>query len=137
MKNQKLLQGIHYVMNAPQLEKPLTYALSKASKVDRQILESKHALRMPITTLDVFADTMDEIFQTEYQYADAPFQSPCYFGMSINDDILNYDLTAEIVRSHFQDLTIQKFTHPYHQPPKPPTFEWLNSEFGQFLDVIE
>lgn len=137
MKNQRLLRGIHYVMNAPQLEKPLTYALSKASKVDRQILESKHALRMPITTLDVFADTMDEIFQTEYQYADAPFQSPCYFGMSINDDILNYDLTAEIVRSHFQNLTIQKFTHPYHQPPKPPTFEWLNSEFGQFLDVIE
>lgn len=137
MKNQMLLQGIHYVMNAPQLEKPLTYALSKASKVDRQILESKHALRMPITTLDVFADTMDEIFQTEYQYAGAPFKCPCYFGMSINDDILNYDLTAEIVRSHFQDLTIQKFTHPYHQPPKPPTFEWLNSEFGQFLEMID
>lgn len=137
MKNQRLLQGIHYVMNAPQLEKPLTYALSKASKVDRQILESKHALRMPITTLDVFADTMDEIFQTEYQYAGAPFKIPCYFGMSINDDILNYDLTAEIVRSHFQNLTIQKFTHPYHQPPKPPTFEWLNSEFSQFLEVLK
>lgn len=137
MKNQRLLQGIHYVMNAPQLEKPLTYALSKASKVDRQILESKHALRMPITTLDVFADTMDEIFQTEYQYAGAPFKIPCYFGMSINDDILNYDgrrnCTFTFSKSHHSKI------HPSlsHQPPKPPTFEWLNSEFGQFLDVIE
>ena len=22
-------------------------------------------------------------------------------------------------------------------PPKPPTFEWLNSEFGRFLELIE
>ncbi len=137
MKNPTLLQGAHHIMNAPHLEKPLTYALSKISKVDRRILESKHALRIPLTTLDVFAHTMDEIFQMEYQYGRAPFRNPCYFGMSINDDILDYDLTEQIVRQHFQQITIQKFTHPYHQPPKPPTFEWLNSEFGQFLDMID
>ena len=80
---------------------------------------------------------MDEIFQMEYQYGRAPFKNPCYFGMSINDDILDYDLTEQIVRQHFQKITIQKFTHPYHQPPTPPTFEWLNSEFGQFLEMID
>jgi pimeloyl-ACP methyl ester carboxylesterase len=136
MKNETLLQGIHSAMNAPSLERPLTYALSKVSNVDRRILENKNALRMPISTLDVFAYTLDEIFQTEYQYAHAPFKSPCYFGMSVNDDILDYALTEEIVCSHFQNLTIQKFTHPYHQPPEPPTFEWLNREFTPFLDKI-
>ena len=137
MKNQRLLQGIHYAMNAPSLEKPLTYALSKASNVDRRILENKNALRMPLSTLDVFAYTLDEIFQTEYRDEGAPFNIPCYFGMSINDDILDYALTEQIVKSHFQQLTIQTFTHPYHQPPEPPTFEWLNREFGQFLEMIE
>jgi len=137
MKNRRLLQGIHYVMNAPRLEGPLIYALSKVSKVDRRILKNKNALRMPLSTLDVFAYTLDEIFQMEYQYADAPFNIPCYFGMSVNDDILKYELTEQIVKRHFQQLTIQKFTHPYHQPPEPPTFEWLNREFGQFLKVIE
>jgi pimeloyl-ACP methyl ester carboxylesterase len=137
MKKPSLLNGIHYVMNAPRLEKPLTYALSKASKVDRRILENKHALQMPVSTLDVFAHTLGEIFQTEYQYADAPFSIPCYFGMSINDDILHYDLTEQIVRRNFQKITIQQFTHPYHQPPEPPTFEWLNREFGRFLETIE
>ena len=136
MKRQMLLRGIHYVMNAPRLEKPLTYALSKASNVDRRILENKHALQMPISTLDVFAHTLGEIFQTEYQYAGAPFKIPCYFGMSVNDDILEYNLTEQIVRRHFEDITIQQFTHPYHQPPEPPTFEWLNREFGQFLERI-
>lgn len=137
MKRRMLLEGIHYVMNAPRLEKPLTYALSKASNVDRRILETKNALRMPISTLDVFAYTLGEIFQTEYQYERAPFQIPCYFGMSVNDDILEYSLTEQIVRSHFERITIQQFTHPYHQPPEPPTFEWLNREFGQFLERIE
>ncbi|HKJ37236.1 MAG TPA: alpha/beta hydrolase [Anaerolineales bacterium] len=136
MKNSTLLQGVHYAMNAPYLEKPLTYALSKASKVDQRILENKNALRMPLSTLDVFAYTLDEIFQTEYQYA-GKFTNSCYFGMSLNDDILHYDLTQQIVQRHFEKVTIQKFTHPYHQPPEPPTFEWLNREFGQFLDKIE
>jgi len=136
MKNQQLLQGIHYVMNAPRLEKPLTYTLSKVSNVDQRILENKNALRMPLSTLDVFAHTLGEIFQTEYQYT-GTFTNSCYFGMSINDDILNYDLTEQIVQRHFQEITVQKFTHPYHQPPEPPTFEWLNREFGQFLDKIE
>lgn len=136
MKRRMLLEGIHYVMNAPRLEKPLTYVLSKASNVDRRILETKNALRMPISTLDVFAYTLGEIFQTEYRYDRAPFQIPCYFGMSVNDDILEYSLTEQIVRSHFERITIQQFTHPYHQPPEPPTFEWLNREFGQFLGMI-
>ena len=105
--------------------------------MDRRILENKHDLRMPISTLDVFAYTLGEIFQTESQYAGAPFKIPCYFGMSVNDDILEYHLTEQIARRHFSQITIQQFTHPYHQPPEPPTFEWLNREFGRFLERIE
>ncbi len=136
LKNEASLKGLHRIMNMPQLEKPLTFALSRISKVDRRILESKNALRIPMTTLDVFAHTMDEIFQIEYQYGGLQFSNPCYFGMSINDDMLDYDLTEEVVRRYFHQLAVQKFTHPYHQPPHPPTFEWLNQEFGQFLDML-
>jgi len=123
-------------MNVPRLEMSLTYALSKASNVERRILENKHALQKPVSTLDVFAHTLGEIFQTEYHYAGAPFNISCYFGMSINEDILHYDLTEQIVQWQFQKITIQKFTYPYHQPSEPPTFEWLNREFGQFLGKI-
>lgn len=136
MKNSMLLQGVHSMLNAPRLEKALTYALSKASNVDRRILENKNALRMPISTLDVFAYTLGEIFKTEYAYS-GKFMNTCYFGMSVNDDILHYDPTEEIVRKYFQQITVQQFTHPYHQPPEPPTFEWLNREFGHFLEKIK
>ena len=137
LKNSYVLKGTHRVMNLPQLEWPLTYALSKVSSVDRRILESKHAIRLPLSTLDVFAYTMDEILGLEYQYSGAPFKNPCYFGMSVNDDILEYNLTEKIVQQHFGQLKTQKFTHPYHQPPEPPTFEWLVNKFSQFLDLID
>lgn len=136
MKNSTLLSGVHWLMNSPPLEKPLTCALSRFSNIDKRILEQKNALRMPISTLDVFAYTMDEIFKIEYRYPHAPFKIPCYFGMSVNDDILDYDMTERIVRENFLSPTVQKFTHPYHQPPEPPTFEWLVKEFGRFLDMI-
>jgi len=80
---------------------------------------------------------MKEILEIEYQYKNMPFVTPCYFGMSVNDDLLDYGLTEWIVRKHFSQLKIQKFTHPYHQPPEPPTFDGLVKEFGHFLDMID
>jgi pimeloyl-ACP methyl ester carboxylesterase len=137
MKNSYVLRSTHHIMNLSYLETPLTYAISKVSNIDRRILKHKNAIHMPLSTLDVFTCTVDEILQIEYRYAEAPFKNPCYFGMSINDDLLDYNLTERIVRGHFEQITVQTFTHPYHQPPEPPTFKGLNQEFGQLLDVIE
>ncbi len=72
----------------------------------------------------------------EYRPARGRFDIPCYFGMSIHDDLLRYDLTERVVRDLFPRLTIRQFTHPYHQPPHPPTFEWLVRDFGLLLDLI-
>ncbi len=64
------------------------------------------------------------------------FPHQCFFGMSIYDDMINYETTLKFVRDHFIDLTVQPFSLPYHQPPEPPTFEWLMNEFSQFLELI-
>jgi len=136
LKNSYVPKGTHHVMNMPQLEWPLTHALSKVSSVDQRILESKHAIRVPLSTLDVFTHTMDEILEWNTSIAVCLSKTPCSFGMSINDDLLDYNLTEQIVRRHFKKITVQSFTHPYHQPPEAPTFEWLASKFGHFLDVI-
>ena len=104
MKNSYVLRGTHYVLNMPYLETPLTYALSKVSNIDRRILQEKNAIRMPLSTLDVFTYTVDEILKTEYAYPDAPFDNPCYYGMSVHDDLLDYEITTEVVQQLFSTI---------------------------------
>ena len=134
LKSPLLQQGVVRIMHSQRIERPLAYAVSKVSNIEQSIIESKDALKIPQSTLDVLAHTVDEILNTEYRFSGNPFPQPCFFGMSINDDLLHYDITLDIVRRYFDDLSVQTFTHPYHQPPEPPTFEWLVKEFGYFLD---
>ena len=136
MKNSYVLRGTHTLLNTPYLEKSLIFAISKFGKIDQRILQNKNAIRLPLSTLDVFTYTLDEILNNEYQYSSAPFKNPCYFGMSIYDDILEYEQIEDIARNHFEQITIQKFFLPYHQPPEPPTFEWLVKEFNPLLELL-
>jgi pimeloyl-ACP methyl ester carboxylesterase len=133
-KSPTVQQGALRILRNQQIERPLIYALSKVSKIDKKIFESKDALNIPPSTLDVLAYTVDEIFNIEYHFQGRPFPHPCHFGMSLYDDMLDYDTTLEIVRSHFDNLSVHTFTLPYHQPPEPPSFAWLNQEFGSILE---
>lgn len=130
-------RGAHRLMTTPALENSLIFALSKFTNIKPSILKSKNALNIPVPTLDVFAHTVEEIFTMEYAPERGRFDIPCHFGMSVNDDLLHYDLTEQRVREMFPNLTIQKFTHPYHQPPHPPTFEWLVQDFGHLLNMLD
>jgi pimeloyl-ACP methyl ester carboxylesterase len=136
LKSPMMQQGAVRILQSELIERPLIYALSKASKIDRAILESKDALKIPQTSLDVLAYTASEIFNLDYRYADRPFPHSCFFAMSLYDDLLDYNITLDIVRDHFDDLKVQTLTLPYHQPPEPPTFDWLNQKFGRFLDFL-
>lgn len=134
LKTPIIQRGAIRILHNRQIERPLIHALSKVSNIDKVILESKDALKIPQSTLDVLAYTVDEIFNMEYRFPLRPFQHQCHFGMSLYDDLLDYDTTLEIVRHYFSNLSVHTFTLPYHQPPEPPTFEWLNQEFGILLE---
>ena len=124
------------LMHLDALQPVLAQALSRLSNIDRKIIENKDALNISETTLDVLAHTMGEILEMDYR-PPSPFTTPCYFAMSVNDDLIDYTLTEPIVRESFPQLKIQQFDYPYHQPPDPPTFEWLVDRFYPFLELLD
>lgn len=136
LKSSSFQRTLCSIMHSRRVDPLLIYAVSKGAKIDKAILEQKDTLRIPQSTLDVLAYTACEIFTLEFESPSKPFQHPCYFGMSIYDDLLDYGTTLDVVRDHFEDLTVQYFTLPYHQPPEPPTYPWLVEEFGKFLDLL-
>ncbi len=137
LKRPRIRKVVHQILHSDRMEGPLLYGISRFGNLDRRILEGMDALRLPISTLDVFAHTLGEILVTEFSSPSVPFKMPCFFTMSVNDDMLDYDLTENLVRGLFTDITIRKLYFPYHQPPHPPTFEWLVSEFGEFLEEMD
>ena len=137
LKRRRIREVVHQFLNSDRMERPLLYGISRISGIDSRILAEKNALRLPITTLDVFANTLGEILESEFQSSSTPFKMPCFFAMSVYDDLLDYGLTSDIIRGLFSDITMRKFYLPYHQPPHAPTFEWLNTEFGAFLEMMD
>ena len=116
---------------------PLILAiLNKVGNLNQEVLKNKNVLRIPQSSLDVLAYTVEEILSLNYAYQEKPFHQKCFFGMSLYDDLLDYDTTLEVVQDHFENLTVRHFTLPYHQPPETPNFEWLVDEFGGFLDLL-
>jgi len=124
------------ILHSGRFDQFMFSAFSNLGKLDKQILKTRDVFRIPQSTLDVLAYTLQEIFTTDYCCTEKPFRQKCFFGMSIYDDLLDYDTTLDVVENYFDDLTVQYFTLPYHQPPVTPTYEWLMKEFSGFLDLI-
>ena len=92
-------------------------------------------LRLPASTLDVLVKEVEEMLS--FELLDAPrFPQPAYLAMSVNDPLLDFDATQMWLQNHFPRLSTQKFTFPYHQPPRPLKFEELMTHYRPFLDLI-
>lgn len=111
--------------------------ISNFANIDKKILVEKELKSFPQTTLDVLSESMLELLNLDYDSPNKPFSIPCFFGMSLYDDLLNYDVTLEIVEDLFSNIHVEQFTLPYHQPPSPFTFDDYNEKFGLFLDNIQ
>lgn len=104
--------------------------LHRIGKVENQAqLEEKLAELRP-SVLDVIAHELDDILNTEFARPATRYDTPCYFAMSVNDPLLDYGITLDEVQHHFENVDVIRMTFPFHQPPRPFTFDELNQQFG-------
>ena len=88
----------------------------------------------PRSTLSVLNAQIDEILTTEFDIASVKYDTPCYFAMSIYDPLLRFDTTLDVLKRHFVKVNTVQLTYPFHQPPKPFTFEELNQGFYKTIN---
>lgn len=96
----------------------------------------KKLLRLPSSTLQVLNCQLHEILTIEFKKVGKPYQQPCFFGMSVNDPLLDFDVTCDVLMNLFSNLIVERFTFPFHQPPKPFSFQELNQNYRHFLDLL-
>ncbi len=87
------------------------------------------------STIEVLAAQIREILSVTEEDLAGPYHVPCFFGMSVNDPLLDYTRTERFVRDNFADLVSERFDWPYHAPPEPLTFEDYCRDYGSLLEA--
>jgi pimeloyl-ACP methyl ester carboxylesterase len=137
LKHEPVQKAVINIMHSERTIDAFSEVVSRVSNIDKRILLEKEIKAFPQSTLDVMAASMNELLNLEYVSPNVPFTLPCYFGMSLYDDLIDYYRTLEIVKALFTNLKTTYFELPYHQPPSPFTYEELLEKFGEFIEMID
>ena len=105
-------------------------------RLERTIPLRRKLPRVTVSTVSVLTAQVNEILTTEFAAEEVKHQTPCYFAMSIYDPLLRFDTTLAIAENHFGNLNTVRLTFPFHQPPRPFTFEELNDGFYKTVDAF-
>jgi len=99
-------------------------------------IENPHLLERKLgttslSTIEVLTEEIAEIMRIEFPHPDQKFNTPCYLTMSVNDPLLDFQTTLNELEYHFANVYVTRLNFPFHQPPKPFTFNELNRDFKE------
>lgn len=135
LRQPRVRSGMLKTMRSPKLSWLLAGTIGRAGKVESSISMEEVFSKISDSTADVLSYQLEEMLEFEMG-AQHPFKQPCFFAMSVHDPLLSFDTTLDVIRRHFPNLHVEEFQFPFHQPPKPPTFEELNQHYRRLLDTI-
>ena len=108
--------------------------LQLVGKVEnRHQIEQKLA-KIEISTIEVLGEQIKEAMKFRYPHPSAKYSTPCYFTMSVHDPLLDYEITLNELCNNFSNVHVTKLYYPFHQPPKPFTFQELNRDFRESVE---
>ena len=84
-------------------------------------------------TLEILSVQITAALQYECQ-PEAPFEIPCYFAMSVIDPLIDYATTRATLARFFAQPAITELHYPFHQPPRPFTFDEMNAGYRQSVE---
>jgi pimeloyl-ACP methyl ester carboxylesterase len=144
-----LMHGFNWLMDQPKMRERfcnlindkrtvsgVVKFLQKLGRLEETIpLEQKLLTTRP-STIEVLNAQIHEILNMEFEVAPNKYQTPCYFAMSVHDPLLRFDTTLSIIHDHFASVSTLPLLYPFHQPPRPFTYEELNGTFYKTVNVF-
>ena len=128
-------RGILGLMHDARTVDSLVWFMTEIGKYETNADLKALLLEFPEATLDVLLSQVREVLSVEAEDLAGPFTQSCFFGMSVNDPLLDYGVSEAFVREHFGEPIIEAFDFAYHVPPEPFDVEWLNRDYQALLDV--
>lgn len=108
--------------------------LQRIGRLEDTIPLQEKLPRTKASTIAVLTAQINEILTTEFAVEADKYNTPCYFAMSVQDPLLRFETTQNILQSHFENVSTVKLSYPFHQPPAPFTFQELNQDFYETVN---
>lgn len=118
------------------LAEPIGRTFRAIGKVEQTVPIGHKLMRMRESTLQVLGSQVEEILTVDFPPPDVRYDTPCYFAMSIHDPLLDFETTLATAGRHFANIRVTRLDYPYHQPPRPFTFEELDRDFHSAVDAF-
>ncbi|HJS17785.1 MAG TPA: alpha/beta hydrolase [Anaerolineales bacterium] len=144
-----LMHGFNRLMNRPAVRDGFCRLINNERTVSLTVKFLQRFMRLEDTvplerkllatkpsTIEVLNAQLYEILTTKFEVASTKYQTPCYFAMSVHDPLLNFNTTLSILHSHFASVSTLPLLYPFHQPPRPFTFDELNQTFHASVDAF-
>jgi pimeloyl-ACP methyl ester carboxylesterase len=88
------------------------------------------------TTLEILTAQIFESLKFDYPPPQNQYTTPCYLAMSVFDPLIDFNITVATLQRFFAKPEIIQLDYPFHQPPKPFTFDELNRGFGATVEAF-
>jgi pimeloyl-ACP methyl ester carboxylesterase len=123
------------LIHGPRSSRILGWLFSKIGRVEKTIPMQEVFRKVTESTADVLSYQIGEMLGYEIRPHSEPFNQPCYFAMSVRDPLLDFDSTLGVLKEHFATIFVERFNYPYHQPPKPLTYEEAVRDHSHLLEI--
>ena len=127
-------RGMLSLMRNPATVSIIDWYMRDIGKFETAADLSKRLSGFSASTLDVLLAQVDQILTTDGEDLVGSFNVPCLFGMSVNDPMLDFEVTEKFVSDQFLNLTEERWDWPYHATPRPLTVEEYTRDFAALLD---
>lgn len=134
LKQGLVRKSIYHLLHDPPYNPYSASVLRRIGNVESTIPLDEVLRKISLVTLEVLAAQIDESLKIDFPLPPERYATPCYFAMSVNDPLLDYHTTLDTLQRFFARPSITELDYPFHQPPRPFTFDELNTGFSPTVE---
>jgi hypothetical protein len=132
----RMQRGFYKLIHNERTVQVIVNFMQNIGHLERTIPLERKLAQTSESTLAVLNAQINEIMTTEFSIEPDKYTTPCYFAMSIYDPLLCFDTTLDILEKHFTNVNTVRLTYPFHQAPRPFTYDELNRDFFDTVDAF-
>lgn len=136
LKRSSVRAGLLRLIRSKRFSPVMAALLARFANIEKNIPMQQVFRNISDSTADVLSYQLDEMLNFELPRGDRPFPQPCYFAMSVNDPMIDFNTTVAVIKDQFSRVHIERFSHRYHQPPKPLTYKEIVQQYSPLLETV-